>query len=287
MIKKFSLPDYYGKGNLILNIVQYRKAHPTWFYEDRIIDSCYGSHPNILWTGGRSLRIVNIPEIPMKTILANFNHFPEISLRHVCTNLFITEELTLDYKSNYFMERYIRKNDSVIIASPVLIDYFKTKYPKIPLVYSTTMNITDIDKVNEVTENNLYVLNYNYNTDDEYIKKLQHPENIEILCAEPCIPNCPKRMEHYEIISKDILGLTNYPYICGFDSERRTFGDIMQLPHAVPNERVEELSNMGIQYFKISGRAFTVPNWLYCILYYLMKPEYLLKAYIELLATWW
>lgn len=287
MIKKFSLPDYYVKGPYLVAIALYKEQHPEEFFPDRIIDNCYGAHPMLLWTGGRLIALRGEPERPMEAILENFNQCEGVKLRHICTNSLITEELCLDYKSNYLLQYYMRPGDSITVASPILIEYLKKNYPQIPLIYSTTLNIKNIDEVNRITENNVYVMNYNFNNDDNYIKQLKHPENIEVLCAEPCVPNCPNRTKHYTSISRTALGLDTEPFVCPFKSETRLFDDLMELPHAITNERVDELSEMGIQYFKISGRAYTLPLWLYCIFYYLVRPEYLRRVYMHFLCTWW
>ena len=285
MIKKFSLPDYYNKGKYILDLFYYKKNNPDKFYHDRVIDNAYGAHPSLLWTGGRLIK--DRYTMPMNDIITEFNKIPEIELRHVCTNLLITPELTTDYKANYFFTHYMRPQDKVIVAHPLLINHFKYNYPKIPIIYSTTMNIKDIKDVNEITKKNIYVLNYNYNYDDEYIKQLQYPNNIEILCGEPCIANCPNREKHYKEISKIVLQINEGFYACPFNSERLTADEIVSLPHALTNERIDQLSEMGIQYFKISGRTLDLANWLGVILHYLVLPEYRENVFFHLLRNWY
>lgn len=288
MIKKFSIPDYYGKCNFIIQLLQYRQQFPQYFYQDRIIDNCYGAHPDILWTGGRKQITDNVPTTPMSSILNQFSLFPQVELRHVCTNYFITPELTTDYRTNFFLSHYLRSRDKIIVANDILIQYLKEKYPKTELVYSTTMNITDIHEVNKITENNIYVLNYNYLNDNEYLKQLNHLDKIEILCGEPCVLNCPNRIKHYESVSRVALGLEDpRQFTCMSDSETRLCDEILALPNAVTNQRVDDLSDMGIQYFKISGRNLTVPNWLAIITYYLVLPEYRDHVLLELLNAWW
>lgn len=286
MIKKFSLPDYYGKYRYILKILEYKETHPNLFYLDREIDNCYGAHPDILWTGGRNVE--HDQNISMSDILDGYNKYPKVELRHVCTNLFITPEIANDYKTNFFMSKFLRSNDKLIVANPLLIDYIKEKYPNTKLVYSTTMNITDIDEINKITKDNIYVMNYNYNNNDKYLAQLKHPENIEVLCGEPCIPNCSTRMNHYECISKIILGQAKIDdFECPNGSESRSIRDIMQLPTAITSKRIDELANMGIQYFKISGRNLQVPKWLALIVYYLVLPSQRDNVYVELLDSWW
>jgi len=51
---------------------------------------------------------------------------------------------------------------------------------------------------------------------------LQHPKNIEILCGENCIPDCPMRVLHYADISAHQLMLSNRPqqFDCPYRKER-------------------------------------------------------------------
>jgi len=122
MVKKFSIPGYYEKYGYILDILAYRQAHLDWFYPDRIIDSCYGAHPDILWTGGRKIWNTE-PTTSMNTILEGFSAFPSVELRHICTNYFITPEILTDYKTNYFMQHYLREQDKLVVANDSLIKY--------------------------------------------------------------------------------------------------------------------------------------------------------------------
>ena len=284
MIKKFSIPDYYGKCDYLADFINYRQDFPQYFYPDRIIDSTYGAHPDILWTGGRKIDSDG-PIRPMNTILDKIGN---IELRHVCTNLFLTPEILTDHRTNLFIKNYVRPQDKLIIANKDLKEYLKEHYPNIDYIYSTTMNITDLDKINKITKNHIYVLNYNYNNDNIYLKQLKYPEHIEVLCAEPCLPNCPNRVKHYEEISKAVLGFEeDKNFKCLSNSEYKLRHDLMKLSTAITSERVDELSKLGIQYFKISGRILKLPAWLDLLVYYLVLPEYREQVYLQLIDTWW
>lgn len=287
---KLSLPGFYSHFKASQAFLDYYFNYREQFYNDRIIDSFYGIGDPLIWGGGRI--ITPTTEYTMVDIVNYFNLHPHIKLRHVFTNCLITECMLDDFLSNKYVREYIRPQDEVILNHPLLIQYFKNKYPNIPIIYSTTLNIKDISEVNNITKTNLYVLNYNYNNDQEYINKLQHKEHIEIICAEPCVPNCPRRMDHYRYISKDYLRMfkdvePNEFYACPFGVEHRLPAEILLLPHAITNERIKELESQGIQYFKISGRNRNLPNWLETILYYTALPEY--RDYIRqiFLAQWW
>lgn len=269
MIKKFSIPDYYGKCHQIADLINYKNEHPDFFYSDRIIDNSYGAPPYFLWMGGRLTYPNGVNS--MDTVLYTL---PSLELRHVCTNCLVNDEVIHDYRSNKFIRDYVRPQDKLIVSHPSLIQYLKKNYPYLTLVYSTTMNITNVNKINEMTENNIYVLNYNYNYDDKYIKQLKNPHNIEILCGESCDLECPNRMHHYKFISEAVLGIATQDFNCPNGCDARSGYEIIHLPHAITNERIDELSEMGIQYFKISGRTLNAPDWIYVIAYYLVLPEH-------------
>ena len=285
MNKYFSLPGFFNFYHYAISFLEYYYNHSAFFYQDRIIDSFYDCDPTLLWRGGR---YTNYEAYNIKDILNSFSRYPNIKLRHVFTNCLLNEQLINDYRCNHFVKTFIRPQDEVIINHPLLIQHFKNNYPNINIIYSTTLNIKDIEKINQITKTNIYVMNYNYNNDDNYISQLQFPQNIEIICAEPCVPNCPQRMFHYLNISKNILQLP-YEKDTTFCPEpvHKTFSEVMKRPHAITNKRIEELAEKGIKYFKISGRVVPLPQWLETIVYYLALPEYVDYVRQFLLNEWW
>lgn len=232
----------------------------------------------------------------MEDILNNFTEFPNIKLRHNFTNQLLDDDsLIHDYRCNQFVKKYIRPQDEIVVNHPKLIEHLKTNYPQIPLIYSTTLEVTDIDKVNEITKNNIYVLSYTKNSDVEYLKKLQHKDNIEILCGETCMDKCPYRTEHQKIISKAILDAQldlskMQEIICPTAKEHGApffIDDILKREHAITNEKMDQLMDMGFSQFKIVGRSFPVPMWLDILFYYLVLPEYREKLKQKFLIRWW
>ena len=273
---KFSLPGFFENYPTLIQFYDYYKQHPDHFYDDRIIDSFYGADESLIWRGGRN--IIAPYRNNLDKLFESRKDFPNVKIRHTFTNCLITEQILNDYLCNQFISKYIEPGDEVILNHPLLIQYFKEHYPTIPIIYSTTLDINDIDKINKITETNLYVINYNYNNDDEYLSKLKHPENVELICSEPCKENCPVRKNHYLTISKEILNISlneddlpGCPYICS----QLTFYEIMQRKHAITNERLKELEKHGFQYYKISGRGIPPYLWIDTMLYYLAKPEYI------------
>ena len=291
MIKKFSLPGYYSHFEDVVSFLNYYYTHPYQFYKDRVIDSVYGSHPNIIWAGGREPDL-NKPYIHMNTIIREIKRYP-IELWHVCTNCLINDTILHDYRTNYFMHEYLRPNDKLIVNHPLLISYLKDHYPNNDIVYSTTLNLTDADKMNEISKDNMYCLTYNYNNNNEFLNKLKYKHNIEILLAEPCAPNCPHRKEHQILTSKAILinepanlDILNCP-LNQQDHKGLNGVGIFNNKNSISNERIEELAEMGFNYFKISGRGWATPMWIEVVIYYLALPEYINEVRMALLSVRW
>ena len=277
MDKFFSLPGYFEHYNDIRHLIEYRTEHPEYFYSDRIIDSAYGFPGGYLWNGGRVNTNMTSNIYILDEMMLYYHGLDSFHIKHTCTNMLITEELTHDWLCNRFLSHYQSDQDFVIINNAILKQYIETTFPKYRISYSTTLGYDDINIINEKSQNNILVLNYNYNNDNLFLSQLEHPQNIEILCAEPCIPHCPKRQLHYETLSRTQLhmspreqDITACPYGC----DRKVFTEIQQSTCAISNQRIEDLSTYGFKYFKLSGRNLGTSAWFEIILYYLVLPEY-------------
>lgn len=294
MIKYFSLPGYWDHFYEIKGLLEYKKLHPSYFYMDKIIDSVYGFPPGLPWNGGRVNVHSNIHITPDQ-IYDFFNQYPEISLRHVCTNSLLDEKWIKDIQCNNYLQKYMRPQDAIIINSSLLYQHLRQFYSEKQFIWSTTLGIKDINKVNEISEKQMYVLNYIYNNNDNYLKQLKHPENIEVICMDECKFDCPNRLHHYEVYSRIHLGLPlrendflSCPYYTKEDHQlipERILSRALTTEQAVTNQRLEELTQLGIQNFKISGRFTSTKVFFKLVLYYFIKPEYQDIAYKELCMT--
>lgn len=284
MIKNFYLPGYYGFQLYIFTFLWYKDKHLEYFIPDRNIAGAYDLPLGLKWNGGRSHQYITMPKYNMQyteKIINSYHKIKNFSLLHTCTN-FYANELLDDIDCNNFIKQFYQPQDKVIIANEQLHSYLKNLYPEMSFVYSTTLNIKAIDKINEITANNDYVLHYSKNADNNYLKQLLYPENIEILCAEACSPNCPYRQKHYDAISKANLGDTSnaQKYIdkCPFKEEEKknknTFEMIERYDWRINNTRINELSNMGFNKFKLCGRTWSPKAFIQMLIYYLVKPVY-------------
>lgn len=291
-MKYFYLPGYYRFYNEFKILDEFIDKYPNYFIEDRVIAGAYDLPSGLIWNGGRveyTSQKFNL--FQTAKVMRYFHNKKNFILLHVCTNFFIENELLYDKKCNDFFDTYLRSQDKIIIASPSLKAYLNKKYQNCQFINSTTLGIIDLDKVNELSKNEVYVLYYGKNADNNYLSQLLYKDNIEILCAELCVPNCPYRDKHYEIMSQAALGdieILKTFTDCPADRNDRT--SISKLIHThnymVPNKRIDELDNMGFHHFKISGRLLSPIEWFEILVYYLVKPEYQAEVHFTLCKDW-
>lgn len=151
-------------------------------------------------------------------------------------------------------------------------------YPKYYLLNSTTKEMTSLESINNCSKKRLTVLPYTFNHDDNILKNLAHPQNVELLCGEKCVDNCPQRKQHYEAISKITIfsGLDGFSFKCPFNCEGKSIYETMfKRQHLITPEQIETYYlPLGINKFKIAGRSEIKLSVLERYIYYLIKPEY-------------
>lgn len=280
----FSCPDYYGFFNLNLKLLDLFQEERVKFYDDVIIDSIYGSFPCI-WNGGRFYE----GGTSFGNIVATITPFIErgISLRHTFTNCLLTEEHLNDTLCNKICELTHSSLHGINVNSTLLKKYLEEKYPEFYIMWSTTLCTEDLEQINFLSEKNLLVLDYNLNNNFEFLAKLKHPENIEILVCETCIPNCPNRFDHYQNESERQLFLHNNFYPCPWRTDQNYYtGGACTFPHYVSIDNIRQnYLPLGINKFKIMGRGRPAIEAIENYVNYLVKPEYKDDIRMQLLAA--
>lgn len=277
---KFSLPDYHGHYKFIQCFLNIYQRHPEYFYENRKIDSAYGMPPNLIWNGGRAILKTGFTQEESYCIFDSYSIYENFHIRHTCTNCLLTPEMYNDYNCNLWIDYCQREHDGIIINDDNLLTYLQEKYPCYDYIISTTKQLDNIEEYNKYTKNYLTVLDYRFNHDEDFIKQLKYPQNIEILCAEPCVDNCPYREEHYRLISAAQLNIPHMEYFTCPHGDSETdislfYERYLNRKHAISTDYVDYLYNTyGITNFKISGRVSNPVIYIESIVYYLIKPEY-------------
>jgi collagenase-like PrtC family protease len=270
---------------------------PEWFYDDTRVASVFGTFPTSVWNGGRYLD-GSCDEAMVVNILRMFNE-KGIRVRFTFTNPKITEEHLSDPFCNRQLELGNNGMNEVIINSPLLEQYIRTKYPNYKITSSTCKQIRNMDDLNKELEQdyNLVVLDYNWNNKYDELKKIKYPERCEILVDACCIPNCPRRGEHYDSIGMEQIRYWEYQRnpVKGKPCEienftcphmHNTIYDIQDFETVIsPEDLYTKYVDMGFNQFKLEGRSSHPLIVLESYIHYLVKPEFQGKARLAMIHS--
>lgn len=294
----FHIPDFINNCRLNLLLLSLMQQHPEYFRDGVKIASVFGAFPPSLWNGGRNTVGVVDDEI-IKQVTKAFNS-RGVPLRFTFTNPLIEEKHLGDPFCNKVMRMCDNGLNEVIVMSPILEEYIRKNYPSYRITSSTCKEIRNADDLSAELEKDYHyvVLDYNWNNNFGFLETLPHKEKCELLINACCVPNCPRRGEHYRSIGETQIKYAEYMKTPPMMRKPTHFEDfkcpsmlrhiyqITDLPtHISPDAIVEKYVPMGYNQFKIEGR--TVPDIALAenYIYYMIKPEYKDTARLELLGT--
>lgn len=307
MTANFHIPDFWKHCDLNLNLLDMMKAHPEYFRDVKIV-STYGCFAPALWNGGRAIA-GHTPKEEVKWTIEEFNK-RGVPIRYTFTNPTLTEADLRDPFCNRICRLAENGFNEIIINAPFLEKYIREKYPKFPLTSSTVKQIEDYDELMREFEKDykLVVLDYNWNNDFEKLDRIPKElrKRCEILINPYCIPHCPRRKEHYQVLgrcqrcasdmdeqimmnplrtranSQDPLKeATEF----GCKNTLMNFYQVMNYKTFITRELLDKYLEMGFDNFKIEGRVLSSPNVVESYVYYLVKPEYRDLVRLELLTA--
>lgn len=305
MKARFHIPDFHTHWELNLNLIDMLKEHPEYFYDDIEIASCYGCFAPALWNGGRTVGGYANQSLIKNTVKA-FND-RNVPIRYTFTNPTLTEKDLKDTFCNNLCKLAENGFNEIIVNLPFLESYVREKYPQYPIVSSTVKQIENLDALIEELEKDykLVVLDYNWNNDFEKLATIpeKYRERCEILINPYCIPNCPRRGEHYKVLGRcqrrcsqkpvqTLLGGKDAPNpmqeAIDFDC-KNTFFNFYQITgfktFVNRDDMYTKYMEMGFCNFKIEGRVLSKPNVVESYVYYMVKPEYRDKVRLDLLTA--
>lgn len=282
----FHIPDFINHCRLNLLLLTLMQQHPEYFREGVKIASVFGAFPPSLWNGGRNTVGVVDDEI-IKQVTKAFNS-RGVPLRFTFTNPLIEEKHLGDPFCNKVMRMCDNGLNEVIVLSPILEEYIRKNYPSYKITSSTCKEIRNADELSAELEKDYHyvVLDYNWNNNFEFLETLPHKEKCELLINACCVPNCPRRGEHYRSIGETQIKYAEYMKTPPMMRKPTHFEDfkcpsmlrhiyqITDLPtHISPDAIVEKYVPMGFNQFKIEGR--TVPDIALAenYIYYMIKPD--------------
>ena len=268
------------------------KHCPDYFREGVEIASVYGTFPPAMWNGGR-FQFGRCDEGFIRQVIKMFND-RNIPLRFTFTNPVLEEKHLHDEYCNMIMRLADNGFNEVIVASPLLEDYIRDKYPNYRITSSTCKRITDADRLFAEVEKDYHivVIDYDLNHDFDTLERIPDKGRCEILVNACCEAKCPYRSAHYRAIGREQIAYAEHmrkspdkPYQvlpgnnyregsdkCSFMD--RTIFEIQDSPNFISADEIwEKYVPMGFEQFKIEGRTFNILSLMEHYMYYMIKPE--------------
>ena len=254
----FEIPDSPSLREKNLALLDSIKDTPDLFYSDTKITHAYGCPVGCKMNGGFCY---NNPDKTLSEKELD-NYFKEYEDRGVGYYLTFTnyKNTEIDSYTEQILNRCYREGNGVIVAGEFIKSYIESNYPEFRIIDSVTEIDNNIDSINNKTSNNLQVLKVDYNNNWEVLNSLENKENIIILVNEYCIPNCPKKREHCDAYCDYNLRLTDEIFECPYATtiKAEEMADFLQKrPHFVPRGIIHQYQEIGINHFKIQGRAYS------------------------------
>ena len=296
---RFHLPGLRYNYPLNMFWLSLMKTKPEFFRENIEIGSFFGTFPFSLWNGGRLMITDQCDRNYVTSVVKSIND-AGIPVRYTFTNPVLTEEDLDDEFCNFCMKAADNGMNEVLVFAPVLEDYVRKNYPSFKVDSTTCKELKTVDDLNEELSKDYHyvVLDYNMNNKWELIENLKNPEKLEVLINAVCVPECPRRGEHYRYIGemeKKIKENRKLPpekrekivdnWSCDYGEYNHLY-KIMKYPTFVSTEMIwNEYLPRGINNFKIEGRTANLFSLLETYCYYMVKPEYVGEVRIMMLSN--
>lgn len=279
-MKNFILPGVSENFELNQALIILHDNHPEFFINNFNIECVYGNFNMCLWNGGRVFNDYNT--LSKEDIESIYNFYKEynIPVRLTMTNFMLEKKHLQDRFSNLLMEIFNDPMNQVVIASPLLEEYIRNKYPNYKICSSTTKCLKNAADIKKELNSGYYqvCLDYNINHKKELLESFNENEKntTEFLCNAICPPGCKYRQEHYKLngISTNQLGRRFSVPFCPITSTCYSEHTFNYKNNISPEEIETYYEPLGFSHFKLEGR--TLPNYEVLMIYihYLIKPQY-------------
>ena len=288
MRARYHLPGLFEFYELYRAFLPLFHDHRDWFYDWCDIGSIYGAPGDCLWGGGR----VGFGEARPEDVAALMREYG-VSARLTFSNSLLRQEHLSDRKCNALcalFEQNGAAENGVILASDLLLQYLREKYPGLYLVSSTTKVLTDFDDLEaelDRPEFRFVVPDFRLNRAFDRLSALPEDlkDKVELLCNECCWFDCPERRACYENVSRKNLGEDCPDHVCASPTAARgyRFSDAMRNPGFISIDDIRRvwLPN-GFSHFKLEGRSLGSAVVLEFLLYYMTRPERQLRVREEI-----
>jgi hypothetical protein len=278
-----------------LNIVDELLSRKNILKHHFVVSSVYGSFPNVLWNGGRTLihhasnisgerewykRVNHLWYDPegMESLIRSYNE-KGIGVRYTYSNALITKKNLRDKRANLTLELAHNSMNAVITGNPLIEEYVRKYYPKFKIISSATsksnLSVSFLKK--RIDEVDLLVLPPEFNDKYTLISKLGVGK-VEILINERCVPYCPNRQAHYKGISQSQLtwdpGFQENSYYSRCPVYRGMVQNVPVDTLALSERKITVLQQLGVHNFKFVGRHLSRDKFVWEADTMLVKNKY-------------
>lgn len=270
----------YEHKDLNFYILDMKKNHPEYFYDNVEIEAFYGNPQFCIWDGGRTFNnYIQTNYEEMENIINIYNNTYNTPIRYVFTGQILEEKHYYNRFCNILMELGNHYKNQVVLADNNFHHYLSTTYNNYDFISSTTkciLNKDDLKKELNDSSFKLVCLDYNFNKNIDFLKTFteEEKEKSELLINAICPPACPHRKNHYYLNSVSHL---NYGKAYSMEDcyiKGSTFNEKNNTHHL----KYEDLKNiyepLGFSHFKIEGRTWNDLDLLLTYCNYLIKPEW-------------
>lgn len=295
---KFHLPGLRFNYPLNMFWVSLLEEYPERFREGVEIASFFGTFPTTLWNGGRLIQHDQCDSAFVKNVIKAVNA-KGIPIRYTFNNTVIVPEDLDDEFSNFCMECADNGFNEVIIASPILEEYVRSKYPNFPVNSSTCKELRTIESILEELKGDYktVVLDYNMNNQWDIINQIpmEDRNRVEVLVNTLCEPDCKRRGDHYKHIGRNTKVILNNrklpadkqvpiePWYCKY-GDTNCIHTIQGYPTYIsPQDIWEKYIPAGINNFKIEGRTANLFSLIDTYCHFMIKPEWVGETRLLLL----
>ena len=273
----FYCPGFVEGEDVYANLIQLKKDFPYLFYPDVNIKKIFGSFPYMIWNGGGYNFGDFILPIDAERIVKKYTDL-NIPLQLTCTNPSLAPTDVYDKYCNSILSIFDNGINEILVSSPYLEDYIRSKYPNYKIDKSIIASEYDYDYNEALQEYNTVVLARRHGKNFDYLNtiSIENRNRVEILCNDPCPENCPKLYSHYKEFAKVTLYEISpesetieckMPFRKKPDWERDT-KDMISI-----EEIYEKYLPLNFTEFKLSGRS-SYYSVLISIIPYFIKKEY-------------
>lgn len=246
-----------------------RRKHPEWFYDDFEIKTVYGCPRNCIWNGGGVNQ--GVPDFRLFKLAVKEYQKMGVGYRLTFSNRLLRPEHMYDTLGNATASYSNTPGNGVLVSTDVMQHHIEKNYKNLEIVQSITRCYSSIEEINKASEKYITVLPIIYNNDWDVLKKLKHPENIEVLVNQTCVENCPYNQQHYDSYNKYTLFESDDYMFC--QQKENAVEKQFNKRHNVPHDLLKHYADLGINKMKIAGRG-RVKTLLISYLEMFTKPEY-------------